>query len=508
MKTSDRQGNGSNETVGTPFTTQVMEENPYLKRTVDESARAKLLPDDEALNISIEDEHGPPTEPSDLVGASSQRRRRLALLGMVVLLLLSIALAVALYRRSSTRVEYGRAAKQGDAKPSPTNNVASAPRDSRTDKAIAEAQQLTVPPAKVNRPTPPELDLATSPDSKGHYESPFKIPAATEGALGSSEPAGSNQQLTSGNGVKPNATTVTSPNEQPDSAVCSQRSAETSLYMTAASVERLDKPSPEPKAVVQKKRTFTVTQPSPTAPTFGSMLPVRTVGALYSLRTGALVRLELTREMKGDGWSLKRGTILVGNTKGSDFDRAYVSLVGFIDPDSGKLVKLGGDLLGSDGATGLKGKRRQIDGGWTKALKRFASSALDVTGTVLSGRGRDTVILTDGVRTRAMNPITDEVSGVLDGEVNIRQTRGFVEVLAGTSGYVLVTDLPSTATPEELSNTTLSSLTDIDSTRPATGLTEHELADLLSNGSSEQIRAAMPRMTPEMRKIAQLVLNQ
>ena len=84
-------------------------------------------------------------------------------------------------------------------------------------------------------------------------------------------------------------------------------------------------------------------------------------------------------------------------------------------------------------------------------------------------------------------------------------------MIAGTPGYVLVTDLPSVidgkdAAPE-MSNDTLASLTDVDATRPATGLSERELADLLANGSAEQIRAAMPRMSPEMRKIAEAVLR-
>jgi hypothetical protein len=102
---------------------------------------------------------------------------------------------------------------------------------------------------------------------------------------------------------------------------------------------------------------------------------------------------------------MKRGTVLVGTTKGGDLDRAYVSLIGFVDPQSGKLVKVGGDLLGSDGATGLKGKRRQLDGGWTRVLGRVASSALDVTGALLSGRGGDTVIISDGWD---RNPVTDD----------------------------------------------------------------------------------------------------
>jgi hypothetical protein len=55
---------------------------------------------------------------------------------------------------------------------------------------------------------------------------------------------------------------------------------------------------------------------------------------------------------------MKRGTILVGTTKGGEYDRAYVTIIGFIDPESGKFVKLGGGVLGGDGAAGLKGKSR------------------------------------------------------------------------------------------------------------------------------------------------------
>ena len=107
-----------------------------------------------------------------------------------------------------------------------------------------------------------------------------------------------------------------------------------------------------------------------------------------------------------------------------------------------------------------------------------------------------------------MNPLFEQISGVLGNELNGKQSRGFVEVVAGTPAYILVTDLPTTTTPQEVNRETLASLADVDSTRTATGLTERELADLLASGSPEQIRAAMPRMSPDMRKIAQLILNQ
>jgi hypothetical protein len=246
-------------------------------------------------------------------------------------------------------------------------------------------------------------------------------------------------------------------------------------------------------------------------PPFGSMLPVQTLGSLYTLRAGALVRLQITRDVTANGWSMKRGTILVGTTKGSEFDRAFVSLAGFIDPQTNKLVKLEGDLLGGDGAQGLKGKRRKIDASWTRVLSGLVTSGAEIAGAFLNGRNRDTVIVSNGVRTRTVNPVTDEISGVLGNELEHDRSRSFVEVLAGTPGYVLVTDLPSEtkgteSTPEQ-NDSSLSSLTDVETPRASTGLTERELADLLANGSRAQIMAAMPRMTPQMRKIAEAVLR-
>jgi hypothetical protein len=254
------------------------------------------------------------------------------------------------------------------------------------------------------------------------------------------------------------------------------------------------------------------TSSSVVLPSFGSVLPVRTIGGLYTLRSGALTRLELTRDMNGNGWSMKRGTILVGTSKGGEYDRAYVSIIGFIDPQSGKLVKLGGDVLGGDGGAGLKGKRRQLDGGWARMLGKVGTAALNVTGALVGGRGNGTVIISDGLRTRAVNPITDEISGVIGGELDQKQRRGFVEVAAGTTGYVMVTDLPSiikgTEAIPDLNEETLAAITDVDAARPATGLSERELAELLATGSPEEIRAAMPRMSPELRKIAAAVLEQ
>src|SRR5262249_53586528 len=52
-------------------------------------------------------------------------------------------------------------------------------------------------------------------------------------------------------------------------------------------------------------------------PSFGSVLPVRTLGKIYTLRSGSSIRLELTRYVSGEGWSLPKGTVLIGQVRGS-----------------------------------------------------------------------------------------------------------------------------------------------------------------------------------------------
>ncbi|HMS41416.1 MAG TPA: hypothetical protein PKE69_14385, partial [Pyrinomonadaceae bacterium] len=64
-------------------------------------------------------------------------------------------------------------------------------------------------------------------------------------------------------------------------------------------------------------------------------------------------------------------------------------------------------------------------------------------------------------------------------------------------GFVMVTDLP-----DEISNTERLGQNSI----TATGLSESELADLFSEGNKEKIRAALPRMTPAFRQLAEKVL--
>lgn len=508
--------NGNGNATGASFSTAVIDENPYMQRTSDEpQVRADV--ENEIFDGVKHDEEGLAMDRADEVKKVRQRRHRLALAAVAVLLLASVVGVLILYSRGSTRVEYGQRAKQLQVVPPAPNASATTGRDTRTEQAIEEAQRLTTTTEQETATSSAMADAARS--TATNPETPFNVPTNFAGTVKSkpdpldqgtkSDPNGFN--LRNSDTSTPPASTSNGTNDM--RTVRSQRNSESSFYATERAEPRNQ--STVGNSVRLNSRPLSAREnrtPTVVLPSFGSMLPVRTIGGLYTLRSGALTRLEVTRDMKGNGWSMKRGTILVGTSRGGEYDRAYVSVVGFIDTQSGKLVKLGGDVLGGDGGAGLKGKRRQLESGWARILGKVGTAALNVTGALVGGRGNGTVIISDGLRTRAVNPVTDEISGVIGDELDQKQRQGFVEVEAGTSGYVMVTDLPTaikgTEASPDLNEETLAALTDVDTARPATGLSERELADLLADGSPEEIRAAMPRMTPEMRKIAAAVLGQ
>jgi hypothetical protein len=510
----NRSGNGN--TKGASFTTAVIDENPYLQRTTDEQ-QARVNAENEVFDPAAEDAEGSTIELADERKKAKQRRRRFVLAGVAVLLLVSVIGVLALYYRSSTRVEYGQTAKQARVVPPAPNAATTTGRDTRTEQAIQEAQRLTADTRQGTAAPTPRAATDAARDSGNKVDSPFNVPTDFGGTVKNKTDAQESRTNTDTNRLTERSSGTstqiasTSDATTDTRTIRSQRSSESSLYTNDQKSHSTDGVSARPSSRTLSARE-TKAEATVVLPSFGSMLPVRTIGELYTLRTGALTRLEVTRDMNGNGWSMKRGTILVGTGKGGDYDRAYISIVGFIDPQSGKLVKLGGDVRGGDGGAGLKGKRRQLDSGWARVLGQVGTAALNMTGALLGGRGNGSVIISDGLRTRAVNPVTDELSGVISGESDQKQRRGFVEVVAGTPGYVMVTDLPAmikgTEARPELDEQTLAALTDVDAARPATGLSERELAELIANGSPEEIRADIPRMSPEMRKIAAAVLGQ
>ncbi len=242
-------------------------------------------------------------------------------------------------------------------------------------------------------------------------------------------------------------------------------------------------------------------------PSFGSMLPVRSLGVIYTLRSGGLVRFELTRDVKGKGWFLPHGTVLVGALRGSEYDRAFISLIGFIDSGSGRFVKITGDVLGSDGGTGVRGKRRKMSSGWSKVLGKVGEASLSIAGSLASSVGRRPVIITD-----AFSGASSRVTSEFDGALHNKDRNVFVEVAAGTSCYVMITELPEAIQGVDalakFSGRDVESRADSDQRRDATGISEHEMAELIQSGDPEQIKLALPRMTPEMRRVAEAVMGQ
>lgn len=246
-------------------------------------------------------------------------------------------------------------------------------------------------------------------------------------------------------------------------------------------------------------------------PPLGTMLPVRTLGTLYTLRSEGYVRMQLTRAVSGRGWSLPRGTELYGVVRGSDFEigRAYVQLVGFIDQSSGRLVRLQGSLLGADGADGLRGRKHSLTSGWSRALRIAGAGALEALSTVAATVGRRPVYVGDvyGVSApRMTSPLMQELNGVA-----YRQGRaGYVEVPANTSGYILVMTSPreiqGVDADMNMAVEDLRRISDANAQRAATGASEAELAELMTSGDRDSIRRALPRMTPEMRRVAEAVL--
>ena len=237
---------------------------------------------------------------------------------------------------------------------------------------------------------------------------------------------------------------------------------------------------------------------------FGSILPVRLVGSVYTLRNSAgFVRMELTRGVEGRGFSYPAGTLLVGTLRGSEYKRAFISVVGLVDSKTGNLIKFSGEVLGNDGASGMSGRRRKISSAWSRALVGLRDAGTAALGALGNLRSGGTVVISDS---------TQKASGVLTGQISDlvgskQKTDEFVEITAGTNGFVLVTNLPGEDSNKTIASPTRTSGSGMASNAATlSGLTDEELADLFSGASSEKLRAAMPRMTPEFRRLAEQAL--
>jgi hypothetical protein len=298
-----------------------------------------------------------------------------------------------------------------------------------------------------------------------------------------------NQNGSGQNSNSPKPTASTSPTPPVLASVVAKVKTDSSISFTtlptkseARNLSTLSNPlltqRPEEKSIAP---THTISVPS-----FGAMLPVRLIGVLYTLRLGSMVRLEVTRDLA----SFKRGTIFVGTVQGAELDRAFVQIKGWIDPATNSFTKLEGELLGSDGGAGVRGKRRSVTSVWSKVLDRTAQAGTQILTGLLGRRGGSVIVATDPYGT---------YRSTRDDPSARQENRTFVEVTAGTVGFILITTLPSEKKAESLLAQTEETSDEV---------SDQEVATLLTKADPAQIRAALPRMNPELRMVAQAVLRE
>ena len=467
--------------------------------------------DNEHIVFDAEGADSPATE----TPMKNSRRRSKRITGVLLLLLLIASIAIALYfmlggNRTRLNVNVRDTRPQAEKTQAARQNP-----DDVTTQAIAEALSAAKGNEQSASQTPNVIIGAPSVSPNAPVTVPVDGLGGTVNTPVTSVPALPGEQKITDTASTTGATgwTVTERTDNTSATTTSRRSPERSIRC-ALPVSSPNQQGPS----LPQNQTDRAASTNPTRsdegvmlPSFGSMLPVRSLGVLYTLRSGSLARFELTRDVRGQGWAMKKGTVIVGVNRGSEYDRAYIAIVGFIDPESGRFVKFTGDVLGGDGGAGMRGRRRSLTSAWSRAFSRVGTSAVNVAGLMLSGLGRNSVVVSDAYGYRVVNPVTSELSGLVSERTN-QQQRGFVEVSAGTQGYVMVTDLPQEIRGVDalggLSAKDLAERSDVNGVRVSTGLSERELADLLSSGSVEQIRAALPRMTPEMRRIAEAVIAQ
>jgi hypothetical protein len=219
-------------------------------------------------------------------------------------------------------------------------------------------------------------------------------------------------------------------------------------------------------------------------PPFTTKLPVRSQDAISTLTTGSTVTFELLRPMQGNGWALPRGTVFVGKTSGGTGDRAYVTIEGFIDPQNqNQLVAMAGEARGIDGAAGIIGQRKRLNAGWAKAVSKIVRQAgnagVGITTSLLLGR--------NGGTTSIFNPPQDPF-GANSGQA--KEGVEFVYVPANKFGYIIVDDRPPTVQGAAPS---------LPGQQPQGEMTDEEFIQLLTTGTPDDVRRAMPRMAAPQR---------
>ena len=103
--------------------------------------------------------------------------------------------------------------------------------------------------------------------------------------------------------------------------------------------------------------------------------------------------------------------------------------------------------------------------------------------------GRGPVVI-DSAGYRLTSPLTNEARNAITGN----GSKEFVKVHAGQAAYLMVSDLPKAIQSVDAPG-------EDDIVRAATSLTDREVMELIMFGSPDEIRAALPLMTEEQKRI-------
>ncbi len=435
-------------------------------------------------------EFSPPTE----TATNKKKPWKRKLIGWCFTILIIVAGVFALYillrvKRVDVRVQADsqRASQTAKAEPSPKNS-----EGGLSAEAINIAREAVGPDATTVRNTASaNASPSPSPIAAQHAQRTFSYTdnspayaASSDASRGDSNPPQSNT-----------GSTTQMPNESTASLQSHANSTQTFFIEDAPLKPATTQITKLNSTPVEKKTDSTKTSkavlPVAVLPVFGTMLPVRTRGVIFTLRNNSYARLELARDCQGEDWSLTKGTLLVGRVNGSEHDRAFINVFGYIDPVTNRLVKMSGEVVGSDGGSGMQGKRISVDRKRLKqTLGKVASNGLQVAGMMagaLTGRG---TVVVNGAGSRVLNPITDEAGQLANGE----DKRTFVRVEAGQPAYVMVSDLPNEiegvdAVGQNILVTSSNSLTD------------REVMELILFGTPEDIRAASPLMNEDQKRM-------
>src|SRR5262245_6558542 len=248
---------------------------------------------------------GASTSPDEERPRPSGAKRRKAIRGFLILVTLALVVIGFFFWTMSGKKKIDLAVRDRSAQA-----AEGAPQkiDDVTAQAIAEVRAGAIP-----LPAPSPVAASTAEVAAALSSAPVTIPLGGTVADVKIAPA-------------PNATGVSSNGEAAKlPEIVSGRNTESSIRC-APIRPTVAPPSKQPAAANDSARVPAArplaAEKAVTLPPFGAMLPVRTLGAIYSLRQ-SLARLELTRDLRGQGWAMKKGTILIGQQQGSEVDRAY-----------------------------------------------------------------------------------------------------------------------------------------------------------------------------------------